>query len=59
MSRRQGQRFPIDGLVGSAVVEGRALAVVGRLLRMLARTSVGKATTMGFGVLAAEPAPPG
>jgi hypothetical protein len=55
MSRRQGQRFPLDGLVGSAVVQGSGMAVTGRLLEALAVTSVGKSTTMGFGAMTAEP----
>jgi hypothetical protein len=54
-SRRQGRRFPLDGLVGSAVVRGEAMPALGALLAALSETGVGKATTMGFGVLAAEP----
>lgn len=54
-SQRQGVRFPLDGLVGSAVVRGEAMPAVGALLQALQVTSVGKTTTMGFGVLEARP----
>ena len=56
-SQRQGQRFPLDGLTGNAVVRGPAMATAGTLLRVLEVTGVGKATSMGFGVLAAAPLP--
>lgn len=56
-SRRQAQRFPLDGLVGRAVARGEAMHEVGALLRVLELTSVGKATSMGFGALSAEPLP--
>ena len=56
-SLRQGQRFPLEGLTGSVVLRGAALGNVGPLLRVLEVTGVGKATSMGFGTLAATPLP--
>jgi len=56
-SRRQGRRFPLEGLRGSAVLRGAAMRDIGTLLRVLEVTGVGKATSMGFGALAATPLP--
>jgi hypothetical protein len=43
---------PLTGLIGSAVVVGEGVRRLAPLLRVLTITSVGKATTMGFGDLA-------
>ncbi len=54
-SQRQGQRYPLSGLIGSLTVRGEGMSELGVLLQALAITSIGKATTMGFGALAVEP----
>lgn len=55
-SRRQGKRIKLEhGLVGHAILRGPTLPDIGRLLRVLALTGVGKMTTMGFGQLVVRP----
>jgi hypothetical protein len=54
-SQRQQRRMPVEGLAGRVVLAGNGINALAPLLRLLEVTSVGKATTMGFGNLRIEP----
>ena len=53
-SQRQGQRVPLRGFMGAVVLRGDAVAELAPLLRTMALTNVGKATSMGFGEISVE-----
>lgn len=50
-SHRQHKRLPLRGLAGDAILHGDHLRALVPLLRVLAVTGVGKATSLGFGVV--------
>lgn len=54
VSRAQGRRQPLEGLVGSAVLEGEGVSDLLPLLRVLERVGVGRKTSFGFGELRVE-----
>jgi hypothetical protein len=54
-SHRQHKRLPLRGLVGDAILHGDHLHALVPLLRVLAVTGVGKATSLGFGVVRMVP----
>lgn len=53
-SRAQRRTQPLEGVAGSAVIEGPALAPVLPLLRAMERVGVGKKTSFGFGEIRVE-----
>ena len=53
-SHRQHKRLPLRGLAGDAILHGEHLRALVPLLRVLAVTGVGKATSLGFGVVRME-----
>jgi hypothetical protein len=54
-SHRQHKRMPLRGLAGDAILHGEHLHALVPLLRVLAVTGVGKATSLGFGVVRMVP----
>lgn len=50
-SHRQHRRMPLEGVHGDAILHGEQLAEVAPLCAALTVTSVGKATSFGFGTL--------
>lgn len=56
-SHRQHRRMPLRGLAGDVSLQGEQLHALVPLLRALAVTGVGKATSLGFGVVRMVPRP--
>jgi hypothetical protein len=54
-SHRQHRRMPLHGLAGDAILHGEHLHALVPLLRILAVTGVGKATSLGLGVVRMVP----